>query len=240
MNILLLLDNKIKEDQLAQVKRELSAIYKKNCDIKLRFTDEWRDFSYVPKEWYDDEAEGIQKSYIASVTKEIYKRYAEDIDEVVFFIHRDHWNLTGVWGWNLSKTFNGYGIQQCRFDNKNLANTLGTIYHEQMHDHDTFIYTYTGVKIESVLRINDWDDDLVHGGKYSGTTYGWKYIRHNENQESLKLIAPYLTEALKKRRELWDTKKIGYLQEIIRLAEQVIVLQRARLAQLRGDIAIKP
>jgi len=237
LKILLLVDNKIKQDQLDAVKAEVASFYQLNCKIKLAFTEERRDFSNVPKEWYDEETEGIQKKYIAEVTKELYKKYAEDIDEVVFFVHRDNWTLTGVWGWNLSKTFSGYGVQQCRFDNKNLANSVGTLYHELHHDHDTFIFTYTGVKIETIANVIDWDDDITHAGRFTGTNYGYKYIRHNENQESLKIIAPYLQQAIAKRREIWDKKKVGYLQQIIKLAEQVIVIQRALIAQKRGDVS---
>jgi hypothetical protein len=240
MKLLLLLDNKIREDQLATVKKEVAAIYKTNTGITLEFVEEWRDFSNVPKEWYDASSEGIKKSYIADATREIYRRHTEAVDQVVFFIHRDNWNLTGVWGWNLSKAYNGYGVQQCRFDNRNLANTVGTLYHELMHDHDTFIYTYKGINIETILKVKDWDDDVVHGGKYSGTTYGYGYIRHNENQAALKQIGPLLSQAIEERRKLYLKRQITMLQEIVRLQQLVIVLKRQMEARSRGDIAIRP
>lgn len=240
MKILLITDYKINEEQLKSVKKSVSDIYKTNTGITLEFVDEWRDLSNVPKAWYDDEAEGIDKAYIAKVTKEVYARYREDIDQVMFLIHRDHWTLTGVWGWNLSRVYNGYGVQQCRFDNRNLVNSIGTMYHELMHDHDTFIYTYLGKNIEDSVLVKDWDDDVVHGGRYSGTTFGWKYIRHNENQEALKLIGPLLKEAVEKRRIVWLKTKLGYLQEIVRLYERVAILKRQLVAQGRGDLAIKP
>lgn len=238
MNILLLLDNDIAESQVDEVTAALVDLYKKNCDVTLNFTRERRDFSAVPKEWYDNETEGIKKSFIEAETKKIYKKYAEAIDSVVFFVHRDHWNLTGVWGWNLSKIFNGYSVQQCRFDTKNLVNSIGTLYHELHHDHDTFIYTYIGQRVEDIVGVKDWDDDVTHGGRYSGTTYGWKYIRNNENQQSLVAIAPYLREAIKKRRVIWSTKEEKY-KKIISLLEQTIVLYRQLQMQKRGDIAIK-
>lgn len=239
MKILLICDYKIREEQLKEVKKEISALYRKNAAIELKFIDEWRDLSNLPKQWYDKDSEGIDKGYIAKVTKEVYARYAEDIDQVMFLVHRDHWNLTGVWGWNLSKVFNGYGVQQCRFDSKNLANTVGTMYHELMHDHDTFVYTYTGKKVEDAVLVPNWDTYCVHGGRGETNSLGWKYIRYNENQAALAAIAPLLNEALMKRRTLWDKKKLVYLQEIVRLAERVIVLQRQLLAQQRGDIAVK-
>ena len=240
MNILLLVDNKVNEAQLKQVKAEVTKLYKQNTGIPVRFFDEWKDLSNVPKEWYDGENEGISKAFIAKTTKEIYSRYGERIEHVVFFIHRDNWNLTGVWGWNSSKVFNNYGVQQCRFDNKNLANTVGTLYHELMHDHDTFVYTYLGSKIEAKVLVKDWDDDVVHGGKYSKTTYGWKYIRYNENQAALALIGTDLAQALVIRRKVFKGKEDTLIKEAIRLAQILVIKRRQAAVATRGDLAIKP
>jgi hypothetical protein len=232
---------KIREDQLAQVKKEVSAIYKKNTDVTVKFHEEWKDFTTYPKEVYWGGYEGLQRSYIQQATKEINSRWHEEIDNVVFFIHRDNWNLNGVWGWNHSAQFNGYGVQQCRFDNRNIVNSIGTLYHEMMHDHDTFVYTYTGKHIAPLINVASWDNFAVHGGRDTGEEGkdGWKYIRYNENQHALKDIASVFLEALHKRRSLF-TKRVGMMQEIIRLAEQVLALQRALIAKQRGDLPIKP
>jgi hypothetical protein len=235
MKILLLVDYKINEDQLKRMKAEVQSIYKKN-GVNISFIDEWRDLSNVPKEWYDSSAEGIKRSYIADVTKEIYARYAKDVDQVVFLIHRDHWNLTGVWGWNMSRVFNGYGVQQCRFDNRNQANSVGTMYHELMHDHDSYVYVYTGKIIEDIIKVPNWDEDLVHAGKNTGTSFGWKYIRYNENQEALKAISAVLNEAIEARQKVWLKKKVSMLEQIVKLYQQLIVLRRQVEIQTRGDI----
>jgi hypothetical protein len=241
MNVLLLLDNKIREDQLAQVKREVAELYKNHCGITIKFFEEWRDFSNVPKEWYDAEAEGIKKSYIAEVAKEVYARYAEEIDNLVFFIHRDHWNLTGVWGWNLSQYHQGYSVQQCRFDSRNVANSIGTLYHEFTHDHDTFIYIYNNVRIAPLVGVKDWDGDFTHGGRFTGNPTPFKYIRHKENAEALSKIASELKKAYEKRRVLFLKKQLSLLQQILRLKQQLEVLYRQRTAAtIKSDIAIKP
>jgi hypothetical protein len=240
MKILLLCDYKIDETQLKSVKTELSGIYKTNTGIKLSFIDEWRDLSNVPKEFYTPEDEGIQKAYITKVAKEIYARYAESVDHIVFLIHRDNWNLKGVWGWNTSRVFSGYAVQQCRFDNKNLANSVGTLYHELMHDHDSFIYTYLGKKVEDAVLVDDWDDNVVHGSRYTATNFGFQYIRHNENQSALKLIGLDLALAVVERRKLYEKKLRPILEEIIRLSKILIIRKRQQMATLRGDIAIRP
>jgi hypothetical protein len=238
-NILLLCDNKIREDQLADVKKEVGTIYKNNTNTSIKWHEEWRDFSSYPKEVYFRELEGLSRSYISQVTKEINSRWHEEIDCVVFLIHRDNWNLSGVWGWNHSTTFSGYGVQQVRFDNRNIVNSIGTLYHEMMHDLDTFVFTYTGKHIAPMVKVNNWDNFAVHGGRDTNEEGkdGWKYIRYNENQHALRTIAPAFNEALSKRRDIF-TKRIGLMQEIIRLAEQVIILQRALIAKRRGELPI--
>lgn len=238
MNILLLVDKKIRQSQLDKMKSEVASLYKTNCNITLKWFEESRDFTTIPTEWYRPEDMGIKKTHIKKVAAEIYDRYAEEIDEVVFLIHKDNWTLEGVWGWNMSNVYNGYGIQQCRFDSRNVSNSIGTLYHELHHDHDTFIYTYTGIKIERVVGVVDWDDDITHGGRYSGRDYGWDYIRYKENQDSLVQIKPFLQKAIKERRSIFTTK-VGLMEKIIQLQKQLIVLLRQKQAGLRGDLAIK-
>jgi len=231
-NILLLLDNKIDERQLDRVKREVGAIYKTNTGVTVKFYEEWRDFTKYPKEVYWGEFEGVQKAYIRTVTNEIYKRYQEEIDNVVFFIHRDNWNLKGVWGWNLAGVFNSYSVQQCRFDSRNVVNAIGTLYHELMHDVDSFLYINSNVVVEPLVGVSDWDSVCVHGEHPD-----WDYIRYNENQRALKAV-PFKA-AIQARRSIWDKKKSLYLR-VIQLAQQVLVLQRQLIDQTKGDLPIKP
>lgn len=227
-----MLDNKIDERQLDRVKREVKDIYKKNTDVTIKFYEEWRDFTKYPKEVYWGEFEGVEKAYIRTVTNEIYKRYQEEVDSVVFFIHRDNWNLKGVWGWNLAGVFNSYSVQQCRFDSRNVVNSIGTLYHELMHDVDSYVYINSNVIVEPFVKVNNWDRACVHGEEV-----GWDYIRYNENQRALKAV-PF-KQAVTDRRRIWDTKKGLYLK-IINLAEQVLALQRQLVAKQRGDLPIKP
>lgn len=240
MKILLLVDKKIKQSQLDEMKNKVSEMYQDNAGVELVFFEERRDLSNLPKEYYSTGNEGIKRSYIQSATSEIYKRYAKELHQVVFLVHRDNWNLEGVWGWNLSKVYNGYGVQQCRFDSVNIANAIGTLYHELMHDHDSFIYTYTGKRIAPLVGIKDWDDDVVHGGRYSGVISEWKYIRYNENQKALKAIGQSLREALEEKLKLHFKDTITMLETIIRLQKIVLVLKRQVEVRKRGDVAIKP
>ena len=239
MQILLLVDNTINRTHLGQVQLKAENLYKTNADIDIKWFIEYRDFSNVPKEEYWGGYEGFATSFLRTTCAEIYKRYAEEVDQVVFMQDSRHWNLNGVWGWNVSTLYSGYGVQQVRFaqnpnhtDERNINNTFGVLYHELHHDHDGFIFVYKDRVIEPLVRVNDWDNDVTHGGADH-----WEYIRYNENQDSIKAIAFMLRQAIAKRRALYE-EKIGLMARVVQLLEQKVVLLRQLIAQQRGDIPI--
>jgi hypothetical protein len=178
----------------------------------------------------------------------LYKRYAEEINNVVFLVASPNWklddpNIVGdkrVWGWCHSNHFSGYGVQQVRFaqvaghtDARNVNNSAGTLYHELMHDHDTFVFVNTGKTVEPIVSVANWDNQVVHG-EHSD----WIYTRTvDDNKRALQLILPVLKEAVAKRRALF-TKRVGLLQQIIALQQQVIVMLRAKIAAERGNLPI--
>jgi len=250
MKILLLKDKTINNTMLGQVQLQVENIYKNNTGVTIEWAIEEQDYTnynieeYLPWKGYW----GINRGDIARDTSALYKRWGEEIDMVVYLIDSSNWKLTGVWGWAISKHYSGYGVLQVRFANepthtmsRNVNNTVGTLYHEMMHDHDTFVFTYTGELVEHIVPVENWDAFVVHGGRDLGREgeNGWKYIRHNENQHALSAIAPALKKAIANRRALFE-EKVGAMQTIIQLANQYLVLLRAKLAEQRGDIAILP
>jgi hypothetical protein len=239
MHILLLVDNTINRTHLGQVQLKMEGLYKRNAGIDIKWFIEYRDFSSIPKENYWGGYEGFQHIWLRNQCAEVYKRYAEEVDQVVFMQDSNHWNLNGVWGWNMSTVFSGYGVQQVRFaqnknhsDERNINNTFGTAYHEMHHDHDGFVFIYLDRLIEPLVNVNNWDNDVTHGGADH-----WDYIRYNENQESIKRIAPLLRQAIAKRRALFE-KRVGLMNTVIQLLQQKVVLLRQLIAQQRGDIPI--
>jgi hypothetical protein len=242
MNILLLLDKKINKTLLGQVQLQVENLYKKQAGIEIKWFTQEKDYTNYPKAEYRPGFEGIEQSWLTEQCKEIYKKWQEEVDCVVFLIHSDNWTLNGVWGWNMSATFSGYGVQQCRFaqvaghsDIRNVNNSAGTLYHELHHDHDTFIYNYTGQMVENYLDVRNWDFQVTHGESPL-----WNYIRTtNDNLESISKIGPLLNTALEKRRAIFD-KKISTMKKIISLLEKVIVLQRELISRQRGNIAVLP
>lgn len=221
MRLVLLRDSKIKDTELKTLTDSFTEIYKTNTGIVPEFFIETTDFTTYPF-YLDEDGDGrLAESYVKEKVGGIYKRYGDvGTDHVVFLIHRDNWKLTGLWGSNFSGKYYNYQVQVCRFDHRNSANALGTLYHEVHHSHDAFVYMMLGVNLEDYIKVKDWDN-ITHGLEKP-----WDYIRWKENQEALKIVAPVLKKAYAKRKELYNTN-VSLMQQVINLAQQVIVLQRA-------------
>jgi hypothetical protein len=220
-------------------------LYDRNADILPEWVYENFDYGDYPIEEYWGGYFGVKHAWLRERCAEIYKRWGEEIDCVMFAIASDNWKLDDpsivkdkpVWGWNISAQYSTYGVQQVRIaqvkthtTERNINNSVGTVYHELMHDHDTFTFVNTGKTVEPVVGVPQWDNSVVHGEHPN-----WQYIRHKENQKALEMIAPLLRDALTKRRELL-TMKLGLMRRVIELLQQL----RALLAAQRGDIAILP
>jgi hypothetical protein len=80
--------------------------------------------------------------------------------------------------------------------------------------------------------IKSWDSTWTHG-EHQDTAY----IRTvADNVKSVEAIMPLLIEARDARKRVWLTKKVGLLQQIVRLMTQVRALQ----AGARGNLPILP
>jgi hypothetical protein len=244
MKILLLTDRTINKTLLGQVQLQVANNYK---DLNMEFVVEDFDFTTYPIEQYWGGYFGIQQSWLRARCADVYRRWAEKIDVVVFLVASPNWKLDDpaivgdkpVWGWNISNQYSGYGVQQVRFaqvpnhtDQRNVNNSAGTLYHELMHDHDTYVFVNTGEVVEHTLNVASFDEDVVHGRHAS-----WAYIRTvSDNVRALQTIMPQLIRARDARKRVWLTKKVGLLQQIVRLMVQLRALQ----AGVRGNVAILP
>lgn len=242
-NILILADKETNKTMLGQVMREVGELYQKNMDVTVEWTVEDYDYGNYPVVEYWGGYEGIAQSWLTARCKEIWDRKHESIDTVMFAIPSDNWRLNGVWGWNMGETFHSYSVQQIRLaqnpahtDVRNVTNSVGVMYHELHHDLDSFVFNYTGVVVEKLYPndVRSHDNDVTHGEHPD-----WQYIRHKENQESLKIVASNFRLAIAKRRELYKNR-VTKMQTIVQLLEQYVVLLRQFLSKQRGDIAILP
>lgn len=227
MKLLILKDQDINRTKLIDAVRQVEEIYEKNTELDFTYEIEDRDFSNIQFEDYYGGNYGMNRADINKEAKEIQSKRGEEITDIVYFVHEDKW-LPGkmpnrIWGWNIGVPVSGYSIQQCRFDSRNTANNVGTLYHELMHAADSFIYQETGKDINALgYNWTEWDSQVVHG-EHSD----FYYIRHKENQNALAAIAPLLLEA-SLNREKALTRRLTLLQTIIRLQRTLVVMLGAK------------
>ena len=206
--MLLLVDQKITDKELKTLTDEFTALVKQYTDITPQYFIERKVFTQVPTEADSDGDLKPAKYWLKGLTDMVHKEYGTyGVDSVVMLVHRDNWVFDGIWGTNLSNVYHQYHFHLCRFDNRNMANSLGTLYHEWMHSLDALIKTHTGVEIDTYFTgkcFIDWDTTCVHGNKgVTCTPNQYSYIRWKENTDALAMIAPDLRAAYNARKELY-------------------------------------
>lgn len=233
MKLLILTDVKIPKRQHETVLAQLTELYKTNATIEPQYTIEQYDFTTYPTYVDSDGDKRPTDAWLAAISANVWERYKESIDHIVLHIHQDNWQSDppgagGIWGTNYSFVWNDYQLQYCRWDAKNTANSLGTLYHEIHHSHDAVIKTYLGVSVERLVGVVSWDRDVTHG-----MSDKFKYIRHKENLDALQIIGPYLKAAYAERNKL-HLKRISQMQQIIELLQRIVVLYRSKLNRQHG------
>lgn len=227
MRICLKQDFKITDEESNELQRQFTDLYYENAGITPVFYVEKTDYTSYPT--YIDSDNDIRPSskYLAEITKEVYSRYGEfGTDHIVVLIHEDNWlsdtdTTKGIWGTSYSNLWgHSYHLQYVRFDRDNVANQLGTLYHEIMHSHDNLIKVTLGADVHQLMGL-DWDEKIVHG---KGVNY--KYIRYKENLDALQYIAPLLKRAYAKRKDL-HMKDNKILYAIIDLIQKFLIKYRA-------------
>lgn len=229
MKFLALVDESIDLNEAKEVAHQFTNFYQVHTSLVPQFLFEPFTYKNIPLEADNDGDLKPTRAWFKKTIQCIYDAHGDSIDHVVLWVHRDNWTFKGIWGSNFSNIWNGYHVQLCRFDDRNQANSFGTLYHEVMHSHDALIYTMLGEPVNLPL---SYDKFYVHGGRpdNEGTTQ-WKYIRHQENTDALRLIASQLKRAYAKRRELYRLKQ---KKTIVYLAQQVLVLLRQLMTRKYG------
>lgn len=225
MRLVVLLDQKIITEDWHALEGQFSDLVYEHTGLTPTFYIEPHDYSSVDT-IVDFEGDTVPShKYFTSIADKVHAKYGTyGTDSVVMLVHRDNWVFKGIWGTNKSNIYRQYHIHLCRFDNKNMANSLGTLYHEWMHSLDALIATHTGYDVTPLFGV-PYDKFCVHGGRPDKeNTTKWKYIRHKENTDALKLLAPHLARAYAKRREL-------HFQPYIKLMQRTVDWLRAILNQ---------
>lgn len=227
MRILVLKDPAIDQNQAEDVAHQYTNFFQTHTGIVPVF--QWQDFIYkdIPLKPDNDGDLKPTLTWFKETIKPVYDEHAESIDHVVLWVHRDNWVFKGIWGVNYSNTFSGYQVHLCRFDDHNLSNSFGTLHHEIHHSFDSLVYAWTGIDFQPLFPVADWDDDVTHGGSTP-----WKYIRYQENADSLTPIAKYLKPAYAARRAFYRKKLQSH---VLVLAQQAVVLLRQLLSRKYGS-----
>lgn len=226
MRILILRDEKINDEQLDSVLAEFSQIFKDNANITPEITKEYvsyRDQRGSQRAGFDALPYGFVKWHVDRIHKRDKGRY----DHILLLVHRANFKPTkAIWGENFSNFFYDYHVSVGRYDHKNPANSLGTIWHEVHHSLDALVETELGVKVEPLFNVKSWDNAITHGGKYYEANDKWDYIRHKENQESLARIAFLVQRAYDERKRRYLMTKVDMLKSIVELMKELKRLKR--------------
>jgi len=235
MRHVLLLDNKITQKEFLAWKKEDVAFWKKYTNITPTYEVIRQDYSDYPT--YVDSDNDIRptEAYLQSLTDQVVSKYGDyGTDFILVAIHETNWKsdtdfTKGIWGTNYSYLFGKQCLDYCRWDKDNSANTFGTMYHERHHSFDAIIKQETGVRIEPILDVENYDREITHG-----KGEGWSYIRHKENTDSLVTIAPHLRSAfairLKRHEDFINEKR----STILKLATEAVYLLKMLLNKKNG------
>lgn len=179
------------------------------------FTIEEFDASTI--QWTDRrERKYASDEYVFSKTTPLYKKHETNIDVVLFFVGDKHWQQGKyrLKGFKLGRVFDTYyvGFSRMRY-------AMDTGEHEVLHAIDEYVKDNTGVSLEAVLGVKDFDDDIVHGRKY------WKELDYNYDFIWTK-IADHVSNAVFQRRQKTLTNKIAQLRLMVKLLTQLLGLQQ--------------
>lgn len=267
MRVLFLADQKITDKELKTLTDEFATLVKQYTDITPVYFVQREVFTHVPVVLDSDGDVRPAEYYMQGLHDDILRRYGKDgVDYVKMLIHEDNWMSSGtnfdkyraslglpkkkgIWGTAWAYKYHSFLTTYCRWDKDNMANNLGTVYHEACHPIDALIKVELGVNvndfIEHKLRekykgntevINylekngfNWDRDFVHGAMNPP----FKYIRHNENAEVLQMAASYIKQSLKKREDR-HLAYMGLQRKAIGLLEQMVYLLRKKIYMKDG------
>jgi uncharacterized short protein YbdD (DUF466 family) len=230
-------DSKIPTASYNELISEYSAFITKYTGIKpIWYTKEY-DFTDYPTIIDGDGDDVVRPDFLQAIADDVDTKYGEwGADHIVTLIHIDNWKSGPtptrkvIWGTNYSYRYNNYHIQYVRWDKRNKANTFGTLNHEQDHSYDALIKQEIGVNVNPILGVPAYDKYTTHGGRPGEEEKAYHgYIKYQENAAKLKVLAPYLIAAYKKRQDAHTEHIKGLQLTAINLLKQVVYWWTAKL-----------
>lgn len=230
-------DKLIKTSEYNALVEKYTKFIKDNTGIDVTFWTVDYDFSDYPTIIDDEKDDVLRPDFLQNIAKEVTAKYGDyGTDNVITLIHENNWKSgktatrKGIWGTNYSYKYGKYHIQYCRFDEGNIFNSFGTLNHEIDHTFDALCQVEVGINLNPILAVTNYDKYTTHGGKPDDEIHAYHpYIRNEENAGKLKVIAPYLTSAYKKRLERHVDAVKGKQLTIIGLLEKIVYLYKQKL-----------
>lgn len=225
-------DTRIKDSEYRQLLDSYTRYLEDTAGLKPIFWTVDYVFTDYPTVIDTDGDDVMRPDFLQNIAKEVTAKYGDyGTDNVITLIHESNWKSgktatrKGIWGTNYSYRFGKYHVQYCRFDEGNLANSLATMIHENIwHPADALTQVEIGIDLNKIAGVSRWDAEIVHGENPK-----YRYVRRiNDNEATLKLVAPYLQAAYQKRLERHTEAVRGMKITIIGLLEKVVGLLKQR------------
>ena len=177
-----------------------------------RFTIEEYDGASIEWDVRNNKAYASDK-FVFKHTERIAAKHGTNVDSVKFFVGGRNWVNDDVrlLGFKLGRVFNGYYVTFTKYR----RGYEDTAEHEDLHFIDEYVKVNTGVVFETLLNVQDFDSDIVHGDEY--WRRGYNYDRIWER------IGPHVSNAVFKRRNN-EQNRIALLKQYIALLLQYIGL----------------
>ncbi len=154
-------DKDFDDKELEAFKKEMERNYPVNLIIE--------EFDGKDAEWTIRKSSKGDKMYLsdeynAKLCQPVYDKYFSGVDMVGIFIDSKNWKNTKrrLLGTQFGKKHNGYYVFSC----KHRRGYEGTGEHEALHAIDNYIKRYLGIRLETLFKVKDFDDDIVHGKEY--------------------------------------------------------------------------
>jgi hypothetical protein len=238
-------DIKIPQVDYDQLLKDYSSFITKQTGIKPIFYTHDYDYTDYPTDVDVDGDDVPRPTMLQDIADDVDEKYGEwGGDNIIVLIHEDNWKSgatatrPGISGTNYSYRYNNYHLQYVRWWKRTgksvaqeLVNTFGTLNHEIDHSLDALIKQELGININPVLGVVDYDKNTTHGQPEAYHAY----IRYQENAAKLKVLAPYLVAAYKKRQDRHTEAVRGMQFTIIGLLEKLVYLYKAKLNQKNGN-----
>lgn len=190
--------------RLEAYQKEMARLY------PVKFTIE--EFDGADIEWVERNRKFYASDeFVLRHTARIYEQHRESVDSVQFFVDDRNWQQgkVALRGFKLGRIFNGYFVTFTRF--RNGYEETGE--HETLHLTDDYVEVNTGVKLEQVLGVDDFDDDVVH------SPYYWKQLNYKYDEVWAK-ISGHVSNAVFQRRQQTFTWQLQMLQQAMKALMQ--------------------